>query len=111
MFLIDVCNLTILNYYFRCCPEGQVVVQGVENHQIDTSLSERIIRCANNTSNNTQISEGLGACEFGEWEHIELREQNYDIQNEKGSVVITYQEHEFQKEMQFKVDSSNYCVG
>ena len=40
----------------------------------------------------------------------ELRENMYDLKNENGSMVITYQEHGIEKAVQFDVNSSNYCV-
>ena len=91
----------------RCCPEGQ-------EFAYKKNSPSKNFTCFN--SNSTERSSSvLKECEFGNWEHYELRQGEYITgtieRNDKGGIVVNYSFYGEKKELEIQMDSTSYCVG
>ena len=94
------------------------MVQTGYKHRANNSISGQNIECVNISSNETTINGELDRCEFGNWEHVELREGKHEIRNNSEKMVVNYTVHalkddiihEGRKEIQLQVDTSQFCV-
>ena len=80
------------------------------SHPKFSNFSDSYIFCAE-SSNKLELAENR-FCTSGEWDHKEISDEEYEVKNENGAMVLSKKDRfgKSKKEDPLDVNSNDYCV-